>query len=166
MTSAKKIIKNIAETGFEVVKDTAKQISETVGPEALLSAALNKPKGESELTKYLQDLADPNLATKEALDKRAKEQLEKDEAERKKILGALILPEHMKPIKKPEGMRPYEKTIEEEKRKAAMVEAQKKQQASSQPLKVPKGRRKGRLGMPQHQKAATGLETKQNVKMG
>lgn len=131
-------LKKIITGGFEAVKDSAKQIVDTVSPGAIMEQALGHQRGKKdELSDYLQNLSS---VSSEELEKKKKELTEEDqkklEETRKKLLTTM--PTHMRPQQKPPGLRPYETTIqEEEKKKAQAVEAQKKQQ---QPLSTPAGK--------------------------
>jgi len=68
MSAVKKVLKNIISGGFEAVKDSAKQIGQTVGPGALVEAALGQEKPD-EFKEYLKSLGDKNL-TPEELEKK------------------------------------------------------------------------------------------------
>lgn len=131
-------LKKIITGGFEAVKDSAKQIVDTVSPGAIVEQALGHQGGKKdELSDYLQNLSS---VSSEELEKKKKELTEEDqkklEETRKKLLTTM--PSHMRPQQKPPGLRPYETTIqEEEKKKAQAVEAQKKQ---SQSVPAPAGK--------------------------
>ena len=79
----KQVIKNIITGGFEAAKDSAKQIGQTVGPGALVEAALGQEKPD-EFKEYLKSLGDKNLTTEE-LEKKKKEIAEKEEKEKRKL---------------------------------------------------------------------------------
>lgn len=162
MATAKKIIKNILETGFEAVKNTAegavKQVNETVGPTALMNAALNTPKVPNEMGEYLKNLGDPKHATPEAV----AAQKQKDETETAKLRSFLAAtPAHLRPSAVPQEPRKYEQ--------AAREEMQKKQLAAQKPKQFidAGGKKKGKLGQPMSKKAnMPSMETGKDKKSG
>ncbi|OGG00482.1 hypothetical protein A2Y99_02715 [Candidatus Gottesmanbacteria bacterium RBG_13_37_7] len=132
-----KIIKKIISEGLEVLKDSGKQIADTVSPDALLNQALGGAKQqqkEDEFTSFLKN-SSPDISPEE-LEKKKKELgiSEKNEMEeaRNKIMAAI--PPHMRPPQKEHKLRPYEQAQkDEEQKKAQAVEAREKQ---PQPLPV------------------------------
>ncbi|MCL4338201.1 hypothetical protein M1271_00760 [Patescibacteria group bacterium] len=135
MGKAKKIIGKIIGGGFEAVKESAKQIADTVSPGALLEQALGKQKqSENTMGDYLKNLGDPSLTGDKLKEKEGEfktEDEKKIEEARKLLQAAGGLPAHMRLPPKEKELRPYELTVqEEEKKKAAQVEAQKKQRSS------------------------------------
>lgn len=128
-------VKKIISSGFEVLRDSAKQLADTVAPGVLIEQALGKP-GGSEVTDYLQKIGDPELKGEKLQEKQRelKEKEQKELEEARKLLQAAV-PAHMKLPPKPPGLRPYEVTIqEEEQKKAQAIEAAKK---NLQPLAMP-----------------------------
>ena len=121
-------VKKIITGGFEIVKDSAKQIADTVSPAAIVEQALRRQKDtKNEVSEYLKNLS-PNISSEE-LEKKKRQLSEEDqkklEEAREKLTA--VIPAHMRPSEKPRQPRPYEATIqEEERKKAAFVEAQKK----------------------------------------
>lgn len=129
-------VKKVITGGLEFVKDSAKQLAQTVSPDALARQALGQPP-KSEVTDYLRNLGKD--LTPEELEKKKKE-LESDEQKkleeaRKTIKSAT--PAHMRLPQKPTAPKPYEAIAAEEKKKAKEVEAMKKQ---PQPLFTPAGK--------------------------
>lgn len=121
MSGVKKVIKSIISGGFEAVKDTTSQLSQTVGPGALLEAALGQKKPD-EFREYLKNIGDSKL-TPEELEKKKKEMAEKEEEEKKKLRTFLqSTPSHMRPLEKPKELRPYEAIIKEKEEEAARQE--------------------------------------------
>ncbi len=130
-------LKKIITGGFEIVKDSAKQLAKTISPGEMVKQALGQQQA-SEFTDYLKNIS-PDLS-KEDLEKKKKELSEDDqkklEEARRKLFNTI--PPHMRVQPKPPGLRPYEATIQEEERKKAQaVEAQKKQ---PQPMATPSGK--------------------------
>lgn len=161
MSVAKKIITG----GFEIVKDSAKQLADTVSPGKLIEQAIgSKPQG-NEFADYLKGLG-PNLSPQE-LEKKKKEHSESDqqklEEERKKLQVAPTIPAHMRLPEKPKELRPYDaKNQEDEGKKAQIVEAQRK----NQPLADPKSKQsRGMLGARRRPKSAD-FEAGKNIKIG
>ena len=127
-------VKKIITGGLEFVKDSAKQLAQTVGPDALVKQALGQQKN-SEFTDYLKNLG-PDL-TPEEIEEKKKEIKSDEEKKLEEARNAIkaAIPDHMKLLPKQPSSRPYEATIqEEERKKAQQVEAMKK---SSQPLATP-----------------------------
>ncbi|MBI2616780.1 hypothetical protein HYW55_01440 [Candidatus Gottesmanbacteria bacterium] len=154
-----KIIKSIITNTFEAVKDSAKQVADTVSPGSLLEQALGKQKSQSsEFTEYLKNVG--GELSPEELEKKKKEfsqsDQEKLEETRKKLLPSV--PAHMKPPPTAKGPRPYEATIQEEERKKAQaVEMQKKQ--ASQQITPPSGKKaRGSLFSKKKKATPTGFE--------
>lgn len=129
MSVAKKIIKG----GLEILKDSAKQLADTISPAAILEQALGKKKQrEDDFGQYLKGIGGD--LSPEQIEKRRKEFEKTDEQKledaRKMIKAAL--PSHMRLAPRPVAPRPYEMTIQDmEKKKAAAIEAGKKQQQSA-----------------------------------
>lgn len=127
-------IKKIITGGLEFVKDSAKQLAQTVSPDALARQALGQ-QPKNEFSEYLKNLG-KDLSPEE-LEKK-KQEFSTDEqkkmAEARKTLQAAI-PAHMRPPQQQQKLRPHEAAIQEEERKKAMqAEAQKK---SSPPVISP-----------------------------
>lgn len=129
MSIAKKIIKG----SLEIVKESAKQLADTLSPTAFLEQALgSKPKRDDEFAKYLKGLGGD--LSKEQMEEKRKEFDESDEKKleiaRKMIKAAL--PSHMQLPYTQRQPRPYEVSVQEmERKKAAAIEAGKKQQQSA-----------------------------------
>ena len=119
-------IKKVIHGGFEIIKDSARQLAKTVSPDEMAKQALGQQK--SEFSQFLKDLS-PDTTPEQLENKKqelAAEDQKKLEEERKK-LQLNYVPEHMKLPPKPKEPRPYEAAIQgEERKKAAAVEAQKK----------------------------------------
>lgn len=162
MSKVKKIISDIAEAGLEVVKDSAKQIGQTVSPDKLLESVIGPKKSSNEFSEYLKNLGNPDLSQEELEEQKKKFEKDKEdelEKARRVLRGE---PAHMKLPPKQEEERPYEKTWqEEEQKKALAVEAQKKQ---AQPLVIPKSKPKGRVGVTSQKATTEGL--KKDTKIG
>lgn len=113
MSTAKKVLKNIISGGFEAVKDSAKQLGQTVGPGALLESALGQKKPD-EFSEYLKNLGDKNLTPAE-LEKKKKEMAEKEEEDKKKLRTYLqATPVHMRLPQNQKEPTAYEKIQQEE----------------------------------------------------
>ena len=71
-------IKKIIRGGFEFIRDSGKQIAETVSPGSLIESAMSPKSKETkdEVTEYLQKLS-PDMS-KEELEKKKKDLSEKD----------------------------------------------------------------------------------------
>jgi hypothetical protein len=159
MSVAKKIISNVFETLKEGTKDSVRQITDTISPEALLKAALNKNKKETNmLGDYLSSAVDPSL-TGENLKAKENEFAQKDASDIEKVRQLLnITPEHMKLPRKPEELRPYEQRLkEEEEKKARAVEAQNKSQQTAIAAPIGKQARGSLFAKKRHQ-AQSGFE--------
>lgn len=137
-------VKKIIIGGLEFVKDSAKQLAQTVSPDALVKQALGQQTG-NEFTDYLKGLG-PNLSPEE-MEKKKKEYAddEQKKMEEARNLIKAALPAHMRLPQKPAIPGPYEAAIqEEERKKAQQVEAQKK---NPQPLSTPISKQtRGMLG--------------------
>lgn len=170
MSKTKQVIKNIITGGFEVVKDSAKQLGKTVSPAGFIEQALGTksgpPAGEAgdEFTDYLKNLGDPNL-TGANLEKKKKEVSEKEEEEKKKLRTFLqATPPHMRPREKQAAPRPHEEVVQEEERKKAMQIEQMKSQP--QPLMQPSVKQpQGMSGARRRPKSAD-FEAGKNIKVG
>ena len=158
MSVAKKIISNVFETLKEGTIDSVRQITDTISPEALIKAALNKDKKETNMMgDYLSNSVDPSLMG-EGFKTKEKEFAEKDASELEKARRLLnVIPEHMKLPPKPGELRPYEQRLkEEEEKKARAVEAQKVQQ---KPISAPSGKQaRGSLFAKKRHQAQSGFE--------
>lgn len=127
-------VKKIITGGLEFVKDSARQLAQTVNPDTLARQALGQ-QPKSEFSEYLKNLG-PDL-TPEEMEKKKQEY---SDSEQKKLEEArntikAALPDHMKLSQKPSTPTPYEANIqEEERKKAQQVEAMKK---NPQPLPMP-----------------------------
>lgn len=137
-------VKKIITGGLEFVKDSAKQLAQTVSPDAMLKQALGQPQ-KNEFSEYLKKQG-PDLTPEEM----EKKKLEYAESEQKKLDDArnvikAAIPDHMRLPQKPQAPRPYEALIqEEERKKAQQVEAMKK---GPQPLSMPTSKQtRGMLG--------------------
>ncbi len=130
-SKVKKVISNIITGGFEVVKDSARQIAETIGPDKLLEQAMGVRKSGNEMADYLKNVGDPTLTgdkLKQA-ENQFKSEDEKKLEEARKMLSAI--PAHMRLPQKQQQPSAYEQTVQEEERKKAQaVEAQKRQSQS------------------------------------
>ena len=141
MSAVKKVLKNIISGGFEAVKDSAKQIGQTVGPGALVEAALGQEKPD-EFKEYLKSLGDKNL-TPEELEKKKKEIAEKEEKEKSKLRSFLqSTPAHLRPSPQQREMRPYEVVTKEKEEK----EAREKQLQEKMPKALPQMSSKAKPG--------------------
>ena len=164
MKTAKKIIGSIIEETGEFVRDSARQVAETVDPVKLMEQAAGIKKQESEFSKYLKGLG--GSITEAELEKRKKEfaeKQEKDMEEAKSIINKAI-PDHLKPIKETEPSDYEKKMQEEEMKKAQAVEAQKTQQ--KQAMIVPAGQQKGVLGGKKKKPLSSAFESAKNIKVG
>jgi len=163
MTGSK--IKKIIAGGFEIVKDTTKEIAGAVEPGALLKHALGQDRKASEMGDYLKNIGDPALQG-EKLKQREAEISQKDQAEMENARRILAgLPPHMQLPKEQKELRPYEENMQEEEKKAQEVEAQKQQQQQSlvEPtVKQQRGSMRGKRKSPQ--KGFEGL--KKDTKVG
>ena len=135
MGKAKKIIGKIIGGGFEAVREGVKEVAQTVSPGALLEQALGTQKQTNEMGDYLKNIGDPNL-TGDKLKAREGEFKTEDqkklEAARKMLALQGGLPAHMRLPEKEKTLSPYEQSMKDlEQKKAAEVEARKKQQASA-----------------------------------
>lgn len=137
-------VKKIITGGLEFVKDSAKQLAQTVSPDTLVKQALGQ-QTNSEFTDYLKGLG-PNLSP-EGMEKKKKEYAddEQKKMEEARNLIKAALPDHMRLPQKPATPGPYEAAIqEEERKKAQQVEAQKR---NPQPLSMPTSKQtRGMLG--------------------
>ncbi len=130
-SKVKKVISNIITGGFEAVKDSAKQIADTVGPDKLLEQAIGTTKSGNEMSDYLKNIGDPSLTGDKLkqVEDQYKSEDEKKLEEARKVLSAI--PAHMKLPQKRQQPSAYEQTVQEEERKKAQaVEAQKRQSQS------------------------------------
>ncbi len=144
-SKVKKVISTVLTGGFEVVKDSAKQIADTIGPDKLLEQAMGTKKSGNEMSDYLKNIGDPSLTgdkLKQTEDQ-FKTEDEKKLEEARKMLSTV--PAHMRLPQKQEQPRAYEQTVQEEERKKAQaVEAQKRQ---SQSMAMPTSKQsRGMLG--------------------
>lgn len=166
-SKAKKILKGILDSGFEAVKDSAKQLADTVAPGALLEQALGvKQAKPDELSQFLKN-SGPNL-TSEELEKR-KAQLsgqDNQELEAARSMLRAAIPDHMRPPPGRKALTPYETTIQDEERKKAMaVEMQKKQAA--QAGAAPSGKQaRGSLFAKKKRPQSNVFEQSKNIKSG
>ena len=164
MTGSK--IKKIIAGGFEIVKDSTKEIAGAVGPGALLEHALgqDKPKA-NEMGDYLKNIGDPELKGDKLKQKEA-EINQKDQAEMENARRILAgLPPHMQLPREEKKLRPYEEKMKEEEKKAQEVEAmqQKQQNSLAEPIvKQQRGSMRGKRKSPQ--KGFEGL--KKDTKVG
>lgn len=131
----KKAISSIITGGFEAVKDSAKQIADTIGPDKLLEQAIGVKKSGNEMAEYLKNVGDPTL-TGDKLKQKENEFKTEDEKKleaARKMLSAI--PAHMRLPQKQSQPGAYEQTVQEEERKKAQaVEMQKRQ---SQAMAMP-----------------------------
>jgi len=156
MSKVKKIIKSVIIEGFEAVKDSAKQIGETISPTGLLESAIGPKQKNNEFTDYLKGLGP---LSEEQLNKKKKEYEDREKSDLEKARNILrpSIPDHMKLPQKPVESRPYEQVAQDEEQKKAMaVEAQKR--GPTQPLAVPKSKPKGRLGQTSQKATTEGLK--------
>lgn len=167
MSKVKKIIGGLLEGGVEVVKDSARQLADTVSPVKIIEQAIGQPKSEgSEVTQYLKDLS--GSLSEEEIEKKKKELGEKEQQEleeaRKSIQSAV--PEHMRLRKEKKEPSIYEQNVQEEERKKALaVEAQKKQQAQSS--FPPSGKKqRGSLFAKKKRPKTADFERSKNIKIG
>ncbi len=169
MNIIKKTVKSALETGLESMKDSAKegtkQIVDTVNPVEIFKSVLNPSGGNgasNEIGDYLKNLALPSLQTKEAIETREQEEKVKTEQETERLRN-ILHGKQTAPVPSHGGEeRIYDKLWRERQEK----EAAEKQQQAQQGFTDAPGKKKGRMGGPMHQKASTGMETKQNVKTG
>lgn len=158
-------VKSIITGGFEAIKDSAKQLTDTVSPGKLIEQAIGPKSKGDEFSEYLKNQG-PDLSPEE-LEKKKKELSESDqqslEDERKKLQIATT-PAHMRLSEKQKELRPYDANIqEEEKKKAQVVGAQKKQ---PQPLVNPVSKQtRGMLGAIRRPKSSD-FEVGKNIKIG
>lgn len=131
-----KIIKSIVNNTFEAVKDSVKQVGNTVSPGAIIEQALGQRQQQSsEFTQYLKTVGKD--LTPEELEKKKQEFSQNDQQQmeeaRKKLLPTI--PDHMKLPQKQREPRSYEAVLQEQERKKAQeVEMQKRQsQQMAQP---------------------------------
>lgn len=166
MTTAKKIIKNIIEGGLEFVKDSGKQIGETVSPEKMLDSVLGPKETTDEFTKYLQSLG--GELTPEQIEQKKKEFEEnkiKEMEEARKVLKGSV-PPHMKPSPQPRQPSPYEEVVQEgERKKAILLETQQKQR--QQQVFTPAGKQqRGSLFARKKRPKTADFEAGKNIKIG
>lgn len=138
------IIKKVITEGLEVVRDSAKQLAQTVSPDAFVKQALGQ-QPKNEFSEYLKNLGkdlSPQELEKKKQEFSTDEQKKMDEA-RKTITAAM--PSHMRLPQKQQELRSQEVVVQDEERKKAMqVEAQKK---NSQALAMPTSKQaRGMLG--------------------
>lgn len=152
-------VKRIITGGLEIIKDSAEELGKTVGPGALIEAALH-PGGSrkpNEFSEYLQK-SGPNLSEEEL--KKRKEELSEEEKkqmeEDRKTLRQAV-PAHMRPPPEPQELRAYEANIQEKEREKAMqVEAMKKK---PKPLVTPVSvQSRGILGAIRRKQSPKGFE--------
>lgn len=157
----KNIVKKIGEESAEFIKDSARQVGKTISPTEMLKQATGTQ--NNEFSDYLKNLSDKDL-TPQQLELKQKEQTRKDEEEAKKLrLFLQSTPTHLRSAQKPEAPRPYEAAMEQERKKAEAVEAQKKQQ---QPLSMPTSKQsRGMLGAKKKPKSSD-FEAGKNIKVG
>lgn len=164
MTKVKKIIGDIMEGGAELLKDSAKQIGETVSPVKMLEQAIGqKPLQDDEFTKYLKTLG--GELTAEQIEEKKKEFEAKGQGEMEEARKVLhqALPDHLKPRSKIQKLNTFEEAKQEEERKKAMqIEAQKKQPKT---IALPQGKVTGVLGGRKKHKASD-FEMGKNIKVG
>ena len=159
-------VKSIITGGFEVIKDSAKQLAGAVSPGKLVEQAIGPKTQSSEFSDYLKKLG-PDVSPEE-LEKKKKELGQADqkrlEEERKKLQAVTTMPAHMRLPEKQKEPRPYEAALQEEERKKAQaVEMQKKQ---PQPVSAPAGKQpRGMLGARKRPKASD-FEAGKNIKIG
>lgn len=151
-------IKKIIQGGLEVVKDSAKQLADTVSPGKILEQAIGpKPQRTDEFGDYLKGLS-PDMSTDE-LEKRKQEISAQDQQkleDARKLLKTTT-PDHMRLQQKQKPPRPYELSVQEEERKKAMaIEAQKKQQ--QQTLTVPQSKQSRGMLFGVKKKGSKGFE--------
>lgn len=149
-------LKKIITSGFEIVKDSAKQIADTVSPGALIEHALGTKKSSDTMGDYLRNLGDPSLSGDKLKQKEMeiKSEDEKKLEEARKILSGV--PVHMKLPPKQPGPRAYEVTVQDMDRKQAQaIEAQKKQ---SQSAVAPKGKQQRGSLFAKRKTSAKGFE--------
>ena len=166
MGDAKKIISNITENVCELVRDSAKQIAETVDPVKMMEQAVgikrNDPPAGGEFSKYLKGLG--GNITEEEMEKRKKDfetQKEKEMEEAKKIISG-ALPAHLRPTGPREPSIFEKNKQEEEMKKAQMVEAQKKQPKSiAAPVQKVTG-----VAARKKKTNTTNFEAQKNIKIG
>lgn len=137
-------LKKIITGGLEIVKDSAKELAQTLSPDALVKQALGQ-QPKNEFSEYLKNLGKdmtPEELEKKKQEYSSDEQKKMDEA-RKAIAAAI--PDHMKLPQKQQELRPQEVVEQDKEREKAMqVEAQKK---NSQALAMPTSKQaRGMLG--------------------
>lgn len=165
---AKKIITGLLEGSVEAIKDSAKQITETVAPGALLEQAIGtgQPK-KDEFSEYLKKLG-PEL-TPEELEKKKQEFSQKDlkeKQEAQKILSAATTPTHMRLPQKSPGQSVYDQNMKElEEKKALQVEMQQKQNQQVIPVMSQKAAPGGLFSKKRRPKSSD-LEAGKNIKVG
>lgn len=127
-------VKKIITGGLEFVKDSAKQLAQTVSPDALVKQALGQ-QTINEFTDYLKNLG-PNLSPEE-MEKKKKEYSDEEQKklEEARNLIKSAMPDHMRLSQRPPVPGPYEEAMKEEERKKAFeVEAANK---GPKPLAMP-----------------------------
>lgn len=158
-----KIVGNIIEGAGELLKDSAKQVAETVDPVKMMENALGINKNKNEFSDYLKNLGG-NLSESD-LEKKKKEYevgKTKEMEEAQKIIRQ-SLPDHLKPRHSAGEPSIFEKKgQEEEMKKAQMVEAQKKE---VKVINAPQGKVTGSLGKKRKQ-TGTNFEAQKNIKIG
>lgn len=152
MSIAKKIILG----GLEAVGESVRQVVKPLDPFEAIDTAIHPDKG-SDVTKYLQDVGDPELQGDALKKKQMEEEKRKQEA----------LAKHRAFLKSLEAgnvqsVRAGEQTAKDLEDKRLRESQQKPQQFADAGM----GRKKRRLGMPQQQKARTSVESKQNMRTG
>ena len=165
MSKAKKIIGALIEGGAEIVKDSARQLSDTVSPVKMVEQALGTPQSgkEDEFSKYLKNLG--GELTPAEMEKKRQEFAEKQAGEMDQATQVIkaALPDHLKPPSGPPEASVFEKMKQEEEHKKAMqVEAQKKQKGA---IAAPAGKKTGVLGK-RKKPASSDFETGKNKKIG
>lgn len=165
MSQTKKIVSDITESVGEFVKDSAKQVAETIDPIKMVEQAVgikkaNPPTG-GEFTNYLKNVGD-NLTEAELKQKQQEyaNKEGKEMAEAQKIIRNAGLPEHLKtlPKSKPDVFETQKQ--EDEMKKAQEVEMQKKNPKTiSDPGGKTTGKKKQRAKI-------SDFEASKNVKIG
>lgn len=165
MSQTKKIISDITESVGEFVKDSAKQIAETVDPVKMVEQAVGIKKAEEptggEFTDYLKNVGG-NLTDAQLKQKQQEyaNNESKEMAEAQKIIRNAGLPEHLRPIPKGEPDEFEKQKQENEMKKAQEVEMQKK---NPKTISDPGGKTTGK----KKQRAKTSdIEGSKNVKVG
>jgi hypothetical protein len=158
-------LKKIITGSLEIVKESAKQLGETVGPEALLKAAGVTPTaGKNEWSEYLaKEQSNPHL-TGEKLVQANINQKQKDEEDQKKILASLPgLPDHMKPTSKTPEQSVYDANWEERMR----IERDKKAASQNTTIEAPQGKKQAGSALVKKRAPQNNMEgPKQNIKAG